>query len=347
MQIGKKKLSELIPAVYNPRKIAKRELEKLKNSIKEFGYVEPVIWNKRTGVVVGGHQRLKVLKEQGFEEIECVIVDLPEEKEKALNVALNKISGEWQPDKLTELFKDLELNNVDLSFTGFDDYEINNLFKDEEFGYYGDERNKTFDLYRLDVYDETRIAGHYNFPTLEPCHYIPDDLIAFNYVRSCKESDYAKGVHFFIDDYQFERIWNRPRENVELLKKFACVITPDFSTYENMPKAMKIWNMYRMRVMGQMWQDEGIQVIPHIRLIDFDGKDFEESFAGLPKGGVIADSTVGISKRNYKENMAIFKKEMDYAIEKLSPDCVIIYGSKPDYDFGNTKVKFIAVRSWS
>ena len=106
MVIEKKRISELLPASYNPRKDLKAgdaEYEKLKRSIEQFGYVEPIIWNKHTSNVVGGHQRLKVLKESGIEELDCVIVDLPEEKEKALNIALNKISGDWDKDKLALL----------------------------------------------------------------------------------------------------------------------------------------------------------------------------------------------------------------------------------------------------
>ena len=83
MNIEKKKVTELLPADYNPRKDLKPgdpEYEKLKRSIEQFGYVEPVIWNERTGRVVGGHQRLKVLQDSGITEIECVVVDLPERK---------------------------------------------------------------------------------------------------------------------------------------------------------------------------------------------------------------------------------------------------------------------------
>ena len=107
MNIEKKKVTELLPADYNPRKDLKPgdpEYEKLKRSIEQFGYVEPVIWNGRTGRVVGGHQRLKVLQDSGITEIECVVVDLPESKEKALNIALNKISGDWDKDKLWVIF---------------------------------------------------------------------------------------------------------------------------------------------------------------------------------------------------------------------------------------------------
>ena len=133
MNFEKKKVIELLPAAYNPRKDLKPgdlEYEKLKRSIEQFGYVEPVIWNKATGRVVGGHQRLKVLMDMGITEIDCVVVDMDEAKEKALNVALNKISGDWDKDKLTLLIADLQGADFDVSLTGFDPAEIDDLFKD-------------------------------------------------------------------------------------------------------------------------------------------------------------------------------------------------------------------------
>ncbi|ELT8937007.1 DNA modification methylase [Enterococcus faecalis] len=131
MNIEKMKLSELRPAEYNPRvelKPGMEEYEKLKQSILEFGFVDPPIFNKRTGNLVGGHQRVSVAKNLGIGEIEVSIVDLPIEKEKALNIALNKISGQWDEDKLVELLE--EFNTDELPLTGFNQEELDDLLSD-------------------------------------------------------------------------------------------------------------------------------------------------------------------------------------------------------------------------
>ena len=133
MIFEKKNTADLLSADYNPRKDLKpgdAEYEKLKRSIEQFGYVEPVIWNKTTGRVVGGHQRLKVLMDMGMTEVDCVVVEMDEDKEKALNIALNKISGDWDKDKLALLIADLQGADFDVSLTGFEPAEIDDLFKD-------------------------------------------------------------------------------------------------------------------------------------------------------------------------------------------------------------------------
>ena len=122
--------ARLNPAAYNPRvdlKPGDKEYEKLKRSINEFGYVEPVIWNRQTGNVVGGHQRLKVLLDLGQTEIDCVVVDLDLSREKALNIALNKIQGDWDEDKLAAIMADFDAEAFDVSLTGFDAGEVDAL----------------------------------------------------------------------------------------------------------------------------------------------------------------------------------------------------------------------------
>ena len=127
MQLKTIPIGDLTPADYNPRKElgpGDPEFDKLKRSLDEFGYVEPVIWNKTTGRVVGGHQRITALKALGYEDVDCVVVELDETREKALNVALNKINGEWDQDKLALLIADLDASDFDAELTGFDDEEI-------------------------------------------------------------------------------------------------------------------------------------------------------------------------------------------------------------------------------
>lgn len=132
MEFKKLNIDLLVPADYNPRKKLKpgdAEFEKIKNSINEFGYVDPVIVNKDL-TVIGGHQRISVLKTLGYEEIDCVVVEVDKTKEKALNIALNKITGEWNKELLADLIKDLQDLDYDTSFTGFEPPEIDALFND-------------------------------------------------------------------------------------------------------------------------------------------------------------------------------------------------------------------------
>jgi len=126
-------VEKLNPAKYNPRKDLKPgdpEYEKLLRSVEEFGYVEPIVWNRQTGNIVGGHQRFKVLKQLGFKEIDCVVVDMDEIREKALNVALNRIQGEFDAPLLGDLIKELEDSGFLVSLTGLDVPEIDKLYQE-------------------------------------------------------------------------------------------------------------------------------------------------------------------------------------------------------------------------
>lgn len=132
MNIQKISIEKLKPAEYNPRKDLKpedEEYQKIKKSLIEFGYVAPVIVNSDM-TVIGGHQRLKVLKELGYTEIECNVVNLDKDKEKALNIALNKITGEWDNTKLEELLAELKETSIDMDMTGFSFDEVDNMLKD-------------------------------------------------------------------------------------------------------------------------------------------------------------------------------------------------------------------------
>ena len=125
MKIQEIEFSRLIPADYNPRVALTPdmpEFERLKNSIETFGNVEPIVWNERTGHIVGGHQRLAVLQHLGYTSAEVSVVDLDEKEEKLLNVALNKIKGQWDYSRLEEIFQEYELEEAKV--TGFTGQEI-------------------------------------------------------------------------------------------------------------------------------------------------------------------------------------------------------------------------------
>lgn len=143
MKLEKLEINKLKMAEYNPRKeLTEKDPEyiKIKKSINEFGYVSPIIINSDM-TVISGHQRLKVLKDLGNTEIECIIVNFDKSKEKMLSVALNKISGEWDTEKLESLLQELLQEDFDVSLTGFDSEEIDDLLNE-----YLDNEDDEFDV---------------------------------------------------------------------------------------------------------------------------------------------------------------------------------------------------------
>lgn len=147
MKLEKINIEELKPATYNPRKKLKpsdKEYQKVKRSIEEFGYVDPIIANKDL-TIIGGHQRMNVMKDMGFKEVDVVIIDVDKNKEKALNVALNKITGEWDYGKLGDLLLELDAENYDLAITGFENFEIESIMAPIDWAEVEDLDEKTYD----------------------------------------------------------------------------------------------------------------------------------------------------------------------------------------------------------
>lgn len=127
-------IHQINAAAYNPRvdlQPGDPEYEKLKRSIEEFGYVEPIVWNERTGNMVGGHQRYKIMvHEQGHTELAVSVVDLDDQQERLLNIALNKVSGRWDDEALARLLADLQTSGADLTLSGFEEEELSDLMAD-------------------------------------------------------------------------------------------------------------------------------------------------------------------------------------------------------------------------
>jgi DNA modification methylase len=127
MEIKKVKLNKMKLSDYNPRIHNENYLNNLKRSMDTYGYVEPIVWNKKTGNIVGGHARYKILKEEGIEEIDVVVVNLEEIDEKALNIALNRVTGDWDESLLQPLTIELHDHGINLETLGFELPEIDEL----------------------------------------------------------------------------------------------------------------------------------------------------------------------------------------------------------------------------
>ena len=166
------------------------------------------------------------------------------------------------------------------------------------------------------------ISSENEMPILAPCHILVKGWMAFNEAMTSHEHE--KGVHFFIDDYQFERIWNKPHRYLEVLRKYAFVVSPDFSQYIDMPHAQRIWNNYRGKLIGAWFQSEGLTVVPNVTwsLPDSYGYCFE----GIPKHSVIAISSLGVSKFGFSR--FLWLKGYEEALKRLQPVSILRHGNK-------------------
>ena len=163
----------------------------------------------------------------------------------------------------------------------------------------------------------------YGIPMMLPTHI--DDiesipLQGFNYALKEKNPENI-GVHFFLHDYQFERVWNYPDRYLPILDRFKFVLSPDFSPYSNMPRALKIYNVYRNRWCGRFWQDNGITVIPTVTWSDADSLQY--CLDGIPKHSTIAISTMGEGRWAKWQSL---RNNWDFVIDTLQPEQILLYG---------------------
>lgn len=166
-------------------------------------------------------------------------------------------------------------------------------------------------------------AGEFDIPMMLETHIenIEDiPLQGFNYALKEKHPENI-GVHFFLHDYQFERVWNYPDRYLPILDRFKFVLSPDFSPYSDMPRALKIYNVYRNRWCGRFWQDNGITVIPTVTWSDADSLQY--CLDGIPKHSTIAISTMGEGRWAKWQSL---RSNWDFVIDTLQPEQILLYG---------------------
>ena len=146
----------------------------------------------------------------------------------------------------------------------------------------------------------------------------------------------AIGIHFYVDDYQFERVWNDPEKYLDILMEYDCILSPDFSLYMDMPMPIKNWNVYRSRQIGAYYQSKGLIVIPTISWAE--PETYEFCFQGIPEGSVVSISTIGV-KRD-KDALKVWMDGVTAMIERIKPSAILIYGGKLEYDYGDIKTVY-------
>ena len=152
------------------------------------------------------------------------------------------------------------------------------------------------------------------------------EFIGFNYAKTFERENKTKfGIHFFLDDYQFNRLWNNPNKYLDLLNKFEYVLSPDFSMYTDYPKAMQMWKHYQKHWIGAYLERQGIKVIPTIGWSDEES--FKWCFDGEPHNTIVAVSSIGTQR--YEESRVLFLKGFKKMVQELEPTKILFWGNIP------------------
>ena len=319
-------IGELIPYEKNPRYNDKAAAE-VAESIRQCGYCAPIIVDEKR-VILAGHTRYKALQRLGWDKVEVLIISgMTETQKKKYRLLDNKVgeAAEWDIDLLTEELDGLDFDDFDF---GFDDL-IPDPFAEEA----AHDKHKQETLEKATNILQTGKAmfngeGYYDIPILQPLEDLPpvNSWIGFNYVLSDKRTAEEKaetGVHFFLDDYQFERIWNNPDDYMEKLAQYAVVASPDFSPIQGLPMATQIFNHYRKHWVGAYMQQYGITVIPTIT----GNLDALPWFLdGEPKNAILLTSAMWTHTEDMERDYMTLWHEI---IDKLHPKVVVVYGKSP------------------
>ncbi|MEV0357123.1 DUF4417 domain-containing protein [Nocardia sp. NPDC050697] len=166
--------------------------------------------------------------------------------------------------------------------------------------------------------------SRWGIPTLAPCGFEPETLAAWHDPAARVEAAGYGALHFFLDDYRFERTWTSPEAAATRVAEVGAALTPDFSLWRNMPLAAQVWQVYRSRWVGAFWQHCGLKVIPTVSWGDRETFDF--CFDGLPAGATLAVGTVGMRD---PEARPLFRAGLAELLDRAAPSLLLVYGRLP------------------
>lgn len=338
-------IEKLKPYKGNARKHGDEDVEAIRRSIEAFGFDDPIgIWGP-DNIVVEGHGRLLAARKIGMASVPVIRLDhLSDDERKAYALAHNR-TAELSAWDAKALAAELEaLPELDMADFGFDTERIQEEWEEQHEKNKEDERFADANILNLERAQFDGV-GKYDIPEILPTKEIPEvkEWIGFNYVLSDKHPE-GKGVHFFLNDYQFERIWNNPNAYVEKLKRYEAVASPDFSPYGDMPLCLQIYNHYRKHWVARFLQSAGIRVVATIRC-STDPRSLAWYLDGEPKNSPVIISSMWTST---EEEKAAFAKEYNTMLKKLKPSKIWVYGKDIDGLGGNVeRIKTFTETRWN
>ncbi len=333
------KVAKIKPYKKNAKKHPDEQVKRIARSLEEFGWQQPLVVDK-DNVLIIGHGRLAAAKKLGLKEVPVVTADnLTEEQVKALRLADNKTAeSEWDVDLMH-----LELGSIptiDMKDFGFDldftsDFDAGVGGNDDEDDDY-DFRDPScqHNVFENQERMQFPTESFYGMPIMQPTDTVGDQLLRFMDWKEVPDPENYI-AHFYYDDYKFISAWREPDKYLDRLRQFKAVISPDFSLYTDFPRALQILSCYRRQWCGAFWQAMGIDVIPDVVWGDKDS--FAYCFDGIPIGGTVAVSTVGVKNDKTWNNKEgdLFKAGYDEMMKRLKPKAVILYGAMIDGLEGN------------
>lgn len=186
----------------------------------------------------------------------------------------------------------------------------------------------------LELYNPNRVEGWFNIPTIEEDYFVPKKMISFHEILSYDGPDYYKCVHFYLSDIMFQRIWNKPANYVNMLRKFDGILSPDFSVFRDMPVPVQLYNVYRNRLIGQYLQTQGIRVIPTVSW--GEPKTYKFCFDGFKEGSIVSVASTGVIGK--QDNLDFWYMGMQELIKRKHPRTILFYGNPIPFDYGNAEV---------